>query len=67
MTSDKKGRIKRLEQRATPDGGRVYAMKDSEGLFWVNDKAYSESDFYAEFGVRDDVTVQKVGFDISRL
>lgn len=67
MAGNKTSRVKRLEERATPDGGRVYAIQDSAGLYWVNDKAFTDKEFNAEFGTRENVIVRRVGFDLSRV
>ena len=65
MTTNKSSRLKRLEKRANPDGGRVYAIRDSEGLYWVDGKAYTEKEFLALGG--SEVIVKRVGFDLSKV
>lgn len=66
MARNKTSRLEKLEQRANPDGGRVYAMRDSQGLFWVNDQAYTEKEFNARYGGQE-IIVKRVGFDISKV
>lgn len=63
--NSKASRVKRLEKRTTPDGGRVYAILDNQGIYWVNGKGYTEKEFLA-LDNREAV-IKSVGFDLSRI
>lgn len=59
-----RSRIKALEKALKIN--KVYVLVDSDNIFWVNGKAYSEKEFLEKY--KDEETIiKRVGFNIDKV